>query len=145
MTFAESLRNCFDLAFTFSGRASRPEFWWFILFWVMTYITLVVVAALSLPGVLGEAVVTVFLMAMLLPMLAVSFRRLQDTGRNGWLAMTPIFGAALASFGRLANDPEIEFAGKMAEVGVLCVLVYWYAQPGERGSNAFGGDPLRSR
>ena len=35
MGFTESIRTCLSKYFTFSGRAARPEFWWFVLFATM--------------------------------------------------------------------------------------------------------------
>ena len=35
MTFAQSIETCFRKYATFKGRASRSEFWWFVLFWVL--------------------------------------------------------------------------------------------------------------
>ena len=142
MTFADALRSCFDRWLTFSGRACRAEFWWFALFWVLTYLTIALVGALSLgPGV-TSALLSVFVLATFMPMLSVSFRRLQDTGRSGWFGLTPVFGAALASFGRLIGDATVEFAGLCMEAGIVLVLFMWYVADGTRGPNAFGRDPL---
>jgi len=142
MTFAEALRSCFERYLTFSGRASRAEYWWFVLFWLLTYVTLSVVGALSLPPTLAGAVLMLFVLATALPLTAVGFRRLQDTGRTGWFSLTPIVGAAAASLGRLIGSPSLEFAGQCAEVGIAVILLVWYASEGDRGPNAFGPDPL---
>ena len=145
MTFADALRSCFDRWLTFSGRAPRPEFWWFVLFWALSYVTIAVVGGLSFgPGVTA-ALLTVFALAMFLPMLAVSFRRLQDTGRSGWFAATPVIGAAVASFGRLIGDGVVEFAGICMQLGISLVLIFWYAAEGTSGPNAFGPDPMGRR
>ncbi|MGF1447725.1 MAG: DUF805 domain-containing protein [Pikeienuella sp.] len=138
MTFREALERCFDGAFSFSGRAPRPEFWWFVLFWVMTYQTILIVSALSLPIWLGEFLLAAFSVAMMPPLVAVAFRRLQDTGRTGWLALTPIFGAVVVSGGKLAELGEVVFVGRSMMVGIVLVLLYWLGQPGMRRANAFG-------
>ena len=66
---------------TFSGRATRPEYWWWFLFWVITYVaTIVLDSALGANGVLELLVV----LALLLPNISVTVRRLHDTGRSGW-------------------------------------------------------------
>lgn len=145
MTFAEALRSCFDRYLTFSGRASRPEFWWFVLFWMLSYLTLSIVGVLSLTPLIAGVLLTIFVFAMMLPMIAVSFRRLQDTGRSGWFALTPVFGAAVASLGRLVGDETVEFTGLCMELGIGLVLLVWYAGEGTRGPNAFGPDPLGRR
>ena len=84
----------------FEGRARRAEFWWFNL--VLYGINIVIVI---LGAVLGEfwavleTVSTVVLwihgLALLLPQLAVTARRLHDTGKSGWwmlLMLIPILG-----------------------------------------------------
>ena len=84
----------------FEGRARRAEFWWFNL--VLYGINIVIVV---LGAVLGEflavleTVSTVVLwihgLALLLPQLAVTARRLHDTGKSGWwmlLILIPILG-----------------------------------------------------
>jgi len=75
MTFAESIRTCFNKYADFNGTASRSEFWWFMLFIVL------VGAALSL---LSTTLASLFYLAVLLPDLAVGARRLHDTGKSGW-------------------------------------------------------------
>jgi len=69
----------------FTGRANRPEFWWFFL---ATTILNIVLRPFGLVGNLVN-------LAMLLPQLAVGARRLHDTGRSGWwllLWLVPIVG-----------------------------------------------------
>ena len=75
MTFAESIRTCFTKYADFNGTASRPEFWWFMLF--------VFIVALAL-NVVSTTLGALFGLAVLLPQLAVGARRLHDTGRSGW-------------------------------------------------------------
>jgi DNA-binding CsgD family transcriptional regulator len=89
MTFYESIRVCLTKYAEFNGRASRPEFWWFTLF--------VGLAAAALTY-LDENVARIFLIAMLLPQLAVGTRRLRDTGKSGWwqlFLLVPIAGLVL--------------------------------------------------
>jgi uncharacterized membrane protein YhaH (DUF805 family) len=79
---------------TFSGRARRSEYWYFVLFNSLIFIGLAIVDAVvigSKIGVLG----TIFNLATLVPSLAVFFRRLHDTGRSGWwwlIVLIPILG-----------------------------------------------------
>ncbi len=75
MTFFESIRTCLVNYAQFNGRASRPEFWWFILF---------VVLVASALAYLHETLSTIFLIAFLLPLLAAGARRLRDSGKNPW-------------------------------------------------------------
>ena len=86
MTFQESIRVCLAKYADFNGQATRAEFWWFALF-----VTLVVGALVYV----SEAVASIFLIAVLLPLLAVGARRLHDIGRSGWwllFALAPVAG-----------------------------------------------------
>lgn len=75
VTFQEAIRVCFVKFADFTGRASRPEFWWFTLF------MLLLTAAFT---AVNETAGSVFQIAMLLPFLAVGARRLRDSGNNPW-------------------------------------------------------------
>jgi DNA-binding CsgD family transcriptional regulator len=86
MTFFESIRVCLVKYADFDGRATRPEFWWFTLF-----VTLVASAL----AYLSENLTNIFLIAMLLPQLAVGARRLRDVGKSPWwqvFLLVPIGG-----------------------------------------------------
>jgi uncharacterized membrane protein YhaH (DUF805 family) len=82
----KAVKTCFNKYVDFSGRAARPEFWWFALFQLVVSAVLGMVAY-SLQGLAG--------LAMLLPGLAVGARRLHDTGKTAWLLLlwfVPIIG-----------------------------------------------------
>lgn len=81
----------------FRGRASRSEFWYFILFVVLISIVLGFMDAIARPQSQGEGLLSgLFSLAMLLPALGVQVRRLHDIGRSGWwilLSFVPLIGA----------------------------------------------------
>ncbi len=92
MTFFESILVCFKKYAEFNGRASRSEFWWFALF-----ITLVTTALVYISETLGS----IFLIATLLPLLAVGTRRLRDIGKSGWwqlYLLVPVGGLVILGF-----------------------------------------------
>ena len=82
----------------FSGRSRRKEYWFFVLFNIIISIILAVIDGVtgtldpeSGMGLLG----LVYTLAILIPALAVSVRRLHDTGRSGWwllLLLIPLIG-----------------------------------------------------
>ena len=86
MNFQDSIKVCFTKYADFTGRASRPEFWWFALF------NFIVSAALS---IISQGLSSVYSLATLLPSLAVGARRLHETNRSGWwqlLWLVPVIG-----------------------------------------------------
>jgi uncharacterized membrane protein YhaH (DUF805 family) len=95
MSFSEAVHCALVRYAIFDGRARRSEFWWFWLFCAAAAI-----AAASVDSVLGagegigvaEVVVTV---SLLVPSIAVTVRRLHDSGRSGWwflILLVPIVG-----------------------------------------------------
>lgn len=83
---------------TFSGRAGRPEYWWFALLQGVVYLTFYLLAQAS---VAMSIVWLLLLAATIIPSLAVSVRRLHDTNRSGWwqlLAIVPFGSIVLLVF-----------------------------------------------
>lgn len=130
MTFGESIKTCFSKYVTFSGRAQRSEFWWWMLFIWLVQIGLSIVDSVLFGTVeTGEGsfsastntpiLSSIFSLAVFLPTISVTVRRLHDTDRSGWwywLALIPLIG--------------------------IIVLIVWWATKGTDGPNRFGEDPL---
>jgi uncharacterized membrane protein YhaH (DUF805 family) len=99
----------------FDGRARRKEFWMFVLF------NFVIAAALGIVGRvigLGGALQGLYSLGVLIPGLAVSVRRMHDTGRSGWWLLIAF----------------IPFVGWL-------IALYFLVQPGETAANRYGPDP----
>ena len=80
----------------FSGRARRKEYWFFVLWYVIITIGLAILDAM-LGLRIGNAGVlqTLYALAVLIPSISVTVRRLHDTGRTGWwvlIVLVPIVG-----------------------------------------------------
>jgi uncharacterized membrane protein YhaH (DUF805 family) len=78
----------------FEGRARRKEYWMFVLF------NLIVSVVLSILGRFAGLIVLswIYSLALFIPSLAVSIRRLHDTNRSGWwilITLIPIIGAII--------------------------------------------------
>jgi len=100
----------------FSGRSSRPEYWYLML---PVIILLVAAELLDMLLLNGMMVLSPILgLATFVPMLSAGMRRLHDIDRSGWwllVALIPVVGAL--------------------------VVVYLCCQPGTTGENRFGPEP----
>lgn len=98
----------------FSGRATRQEFWMFILFYVLFYTVVSVVS-----GVLGlEELALLCALAVILPAYAITARRLHDIGRSGWWQLIGF----------------VPFVG-------LIVMIVFLVMDSQPGANKFGPNP----
>lgn len=106
----------------FSGRARRKEYWFFILFHFLIIIALSIIEnilGLAAEGA-GYGIITgLYMLAVLLPSIAVVVRRLHDTDRSGFwffIVFIPLIGGL--------------------------ILLIFMILPGTSGDNRFGPDPL---
>ncbi|MCA8882307.1 MAG: DUF805 domain-containing protein [Rhodobacteraceae bacterium] len=100
MNFTSAIQTCLNKYATFSGRAARPEFWWFVLFGCLVNIAAGILdSALFGHGPhLAQPITALTSLGLLLPNLAVSARRLHDIGRSGWwvlIGLIPVLGILL--------------------------------------------------
>jgi uncharacterized membrane protein YhaH (DUF805 family) len=88
----------------FSGRARRKEYWYFFLFNIIVSIILLAidVATGSLSSEAGAGLWQgIYMLAVLIPYIAVSVRRVHDTNRSGWwllIGLIPLIGIVLLVF-----------------------------------------------
>ncbi len=118
MGFSEAVRRCLSLYATFSGRARRSEYWFFVLFNILAGMVALMVDRVLFPGFEDGVLNPLVGLALLLPSLAAAARRLHDRGRSGWwllIGLVPVLGHIL--------------------------LLIWFCQPSE-GDNRFGPSPL---
>lgn len=115
MTLGEAVRSGFDHYVKFDGRASRAAYWWWVLF-----AFLVEVVANFIDLALGSYPVVIGLvgLALFLPGLSVSIRRLHDTNRTGWWVLI----------------------GLIPLIGFIVLLIF-YLQQGDPGENDYGPPP----
>ncbi|MCH7910220.1 MAG: DUF805 domain-containing protein [Candidatus Hydrogenedentes bacterium] len=108
----------------FSGRTQRQEYWMFTLFNIIITLVLFIIAgviATALEIAAAGLLPNLYTLAVLLPGIAVTVRRLHDTGRSGWwllIAFVPFIGAI--------------------------VLLVFYVQDSQPGENQFGPNPKES-
>ena len=116
MSPTESVSSVFRNYINFKGRAQRSEFWWFTLFSFIVSVGLGIIGT-ALPAL--NFLEWLYSLGVLLPSLAVTARRLHDTGRTAWwllLLLVPVIGW----------------------IALLVMAII----PGTRGGNRYGPDPL---
>jgi len=101
----------------FNGRARRTEYWMFALVNFIVLLVLAILAAVT-KSFIFWVLYTLYALAVIVPALAVTWRRMQDTGRNGWWILL----------------------GLIPFVGGIVLLVFMLL-PGTPGPNEFGPDP----
>jgi uncharacterized membrane protein YhaH (DUF805 family) len=101
VSFGQSVRSVLGKNYaTFSGRATRSEYWWFILFYslcmIVLFIPVILPPALTADGeepsrgltalgLVGLLLFFGFFLATVVPSIAVTVRRLHDAGFSGWM------------------------------------------------------------
>ncbi|MFJ6057390.1 MULTISPECIES: DUF805 domain-containing protein [Burkholderia] len=123
MNFGEAVRSALNQYAKFDGRARRAEYWYFaLLTGIVSIVCQVVAAAAEDPSAIAMllmVVVALASLALVLPSLAVTVRRLHDTDRSGWfvlITLIPLVGAI--------------------------VLLVWMCARGTEGPNRYGPDPI---
>lgn len=77
----------------FSGRARRKEYWMFVLFNLIIGLVLSLIAGII--GIAAKILAVLYVLAVFIPIIAVTVRRLHDTNRSGWwylINLVPIIG-----------------------------------------------------
>lgn len=167
MGFSEAVRVCLRKYVTFSGRAKRPEYWYFILFMFLGGIIFSVIDYVLFGGSTETTptsvevqsngpLTSIFNLAVLLPSLAVGWRRMHDTGRSGMFLFFPLLvmicvGAYLAIWGGLAQlmngniGAFFDGIGGIVAIGALTLMIvsplivlFWLIKPSQPGDNIYG-------
>ena len=115
MNFQDAIKSGFKNYVNFNGRAARAEFWYWMLFCVIAGIVTVVLDGVAFPDSDYSPLNSLFNLGTLLPSLAIGARRLHDIDRTGWWQLIGL-----------------------TVIGLI-VLIYWWVQPSQEGTNRFGG------
>lgn len=152
----QAVKTCMRKYVTFSGRASRSEFWWFVLF-VMIVPVIPSYFAYGMDGIgptrkiglvpslgTGETITELLIfLVTFLPLISVMVRRLHDTGRSGYWLLGYYLAvvAVLAVFFISYRSSESSFN---IAIGVLVFLfamqVYFLLDKSEPGRNVYSQD-----
>ncbi len=116
----------------FSGRACRSEYWWYMLFVNLLYLGLSIIGGVLtvIAGLVGAylmlALLIIAMVALIVPSIAVSVRRLHDRNVSGWW-LIPFFGLSV-----------IPLLNTLLLIG----YIVFTCLKGTTGPNKFGEDPL---
>ena len=117
MDIQTSIKACFSKYATFSGRASRSEFWLFQLFTFLGSIVTLIIDVMILGFSLDDAsspTNLIFLLIVMIPSVAAGCRRLHDLNKSGWWQIL-----------------------YLTIIGII-LLIIWWATQGENKKNKFG-------
>ena len=130
MGFMDALTTVFRTKYaTFSGRASRSEYWWGYLGLAVTSTVLQILAMVGTIALLDfgqiaalpSLIALVGVLGLLIPSITVTVRRLHDTGKSGWMALL-IFVPC---------------------IGIILWLV-WMIEDGQAHENTYGPVPTNT-
>ena len=138
----------------FSGRASRSEYWYFVLFnfLIMLGISMVELFFAADMDILS----TIYSLAVFIPSLAVYGRRYHDIGKSCWFAFVPYFVVlgicflAGVAIGVVAGSPMtvgylMPFGFGISGIILVAVVIVWQivfpCMPSQEGKNKYGEQP----
>jgi len=118
MGFGRAIATCFRKYAVFSGRASRSEYWFFVLFQLLLFVSVMILDGLAFRGSVAVFTTLAWLL-LILPGFAVTVRRLHDIDMSGWwiwISFVPLIGSIF--------------------------LLVWMCRRGTQGPNRFGTGPV---
>lgn len=145
MNIVDAVKTCFKKYATFTGRATRSEFWFFVLFMIIVGIITSIIdyslfvtidPSTGMPS--GRPpLTTVLQLATMLPYIAVAVRRLHDTDRSGWwvlLIVLPMLGQFVIS-----ALPALAMVIGLLSLVAFIIFIVFAVTKGTNGPNRFGG------
>lgn len=144
LTFKEAVKICWSKYADFTGRARRSEYWWFCLFTLLVMLLPLIGLIVSAVGVgvsvddyssfsggwfialvFSFIILMIIALVFLVPSLAVTTRRLHDTGRSGWWIVASYAFSVFSSFiEAFVFDSNTIDASSLAEASVGAIAVW---------------------
>lgn len=129
MNFSQAIASGFRNYFSFLGRASRSEYWFWMLFvFLGSNAAKILDEAIFYTKILNENIFSrsalypvciIFVLVILIPSWTIGIRRLHDVSRSGWWVLI-----------------------SLTIIGLIYPLLVWGCTKGTNGNNRFGNDPL---
>ena len=136
MNFKNAIKTCLkDKYANFKGRASRSEFWFFYLFLAIGYAISISTIFISIKLFIGT--ISIFALAMIIPSIAVTVRRLHDINKSGWFILLPLpFDIMERVLEKSSGDLSLVFS--VISLGLYIYLLVLYCTNGDKKNNRFG-------
>ncbi len=138
MGFGEAISTCFKKYFDISGRARRSEYWFWCLF---TFLVGLVTGWIPFVGI-------IITLALLIPNITVTVRRLHDVGLSGWFYFAPLgLTIAVVLLGFLLGliTKSVIWGVVIYTLGCIGVFVWWLffvlIKDSTPGANKWGDSP----
>ena len=175
VSLPEAIKSCLRQYVGFHGRATRAEYWWWMLVTVVvtvvvSFLSLITYMVLSAMSVLSvTAMIELFVLswlvglAVLLPWLAVTARRLHDIGRTGWwqlvwrtpgvlgvlcnlsmlmiVTLTPLGGMSESMVSVMITIVILLLISNVLTIALAVWEIWWMVKQGQAGPNRHGPDP----
>ena len=141
MNFPQSVSTCFKKYLDFKGRASRSEFWYFMLFYILaSFLGGFVIGFLVSPSSEFFYVLAIIIfVGLFIPALSVTVRRFHDFGVSGWMYCAFIVPFVISGF---IEDTQPLLAG-IIKLGTLVVFCVYVSQKPNKRKNKFGFVPKK--
>lgn len=161
--FMSCVSSAFSQYATFRGRATRAEYWWFQLFCYIVSIASDILLYMSAAmlgvsdsitfditfAVIACIIIALLNIALLIPNIALTVRRLHDTGHSGywllWMILAPIVGCIVIIHSSPMLFSALAIIAISLGVGALIyslaqafILLIWMLTDSDRGANKYG-------
>ena len=138
LNLPEAVKVCFKKYFNFKDRASRSEYWYFVLFGLIIYAIGIGMIFISYKLIWLLGIVSI---ALIIPFIAVTARRLHDINKSGWFQLLSVPAGILEGVFQAQKSLAILFM--IIGWGCAIYLFILYIQEGDKKSNRFGENPLK--
>ena len=171
----DAVKLFFKNYFNFTGRASRSEYWWFILAFAIVYIVISTIESVFIFAAIFDDILNdpysystsdaikdsflmpsfLFYLAMMIGLLSLAARRLQDRGHSGWWQLANIIPGILFLipyfnflFSIMDGGPINTGAGITASIfgiigfGTGVTMIVFLCLPPKEDVNKWGRNPL---
>ena len=135
MNFTEAIQSCFKKFSDFKGRASKSEFWFFLLFeFIYMFIAGFLLGAMGVSEETINIAILILIIPVLVPGIAVTARRIHDFNQSGWMQCIFIPGFFA---------DEFLGTGYVLYIVTFALFAFYCSQGGGSGKNKFGAKPRK--